>query len=165
MIHNEQPRWWCPACWFLWHAPEPWPTEADLPTPAPGPFLGTRAYKIVRRLCDNELWSFMAYVMDEDDAPDRYDRWQRRYFPGHVTRPHIGMLFVFDSLDHARQYNEQRHHPGCEIWEADIQGAERIEASFYQNPKEFWDGEDCKLVRLPTGTLVCNTVTLRQRVA
>ena len=164
MIHNEQPRWWCPACWFLGHAPEPWPTEANVPTPAPGPFLGTLAYKIVRRLRADELWSYMAYITDDDDTFP-YDRWQRRYFPGHTTRPVVGMLFVFDSLAHARQYKERNDRRQCEIWEADIQGAERLTAASYTHPEAFWDDGVRTLITLPKGTLVCNTVTLRQRVA
>ncbi len=71
---------------------------------------------------------------------------------------------------HVRRYLEEYFHlisarSDSEIWEVDVRGAERLEASFYQNPRRFWNGHECKPVSLPKGTLVCNTVTLRQKVS
>ena len=100
---------------------------------------------------------------------DPYDAGEEslRYFPGHATRPAFGMLFVFDSWANADHFlNERGERYDAEVWEVDVRGAERMEASYYQNPRSFWDGKPgAQAVPVPKGTLVCNTVTLRRRVA
>lgn len=127
-----------------------------------------RAYKIVQNLGNGELWSYLTLYMVVDD-PTTFEplSTELRYFPGHVTRPRYGKLFILDSLPHAKaMLGKVPYNRGLEIWAVDVRGEEAIpDGADLTDTRAFWDGKRTGKPCLPAGTLVCNTVTLRRRVA
>ncbi len=123
------------------------------------------AFKIVQNLGNGELWSYMTSLAAVRDFCFVPTPTELRYFPGHTTRPLFGKLFVLDSLRNAEAMLANHRNMGLEIWTADVYDEEPLDRANFENPKSFWASGNSSKAQLPTGTLVCNAVTLRERVA
>lgn len=92
------------------------------------------------------------------------------YKVGKAVSAPVGKLFAFDTEKHANAF-----YFGAETWKAEATGAKRsyrksegFAPSIAKNVKAFWKGKykcgDMVSASSPKGTVLCDTITLLERV-
>lgn len=98
---------------------------------------------------------------------DNLDRWSLIYKPNETTFPRVGKLFAFESMERAKDFVML----DCErqIWKASTTHATyaKFVACGTSDIEFFWehpDSDQYAMVPAPEGTLVCDDITILERI-
>lgn len=123
------------------------------------------AYKVVR-VVDGRKYSCLSdFQANYGDWP----KWRVEYQENTLVRPKSGRLFVFDTLEHAK--NHVGSNPEFEIWKVEAYGAreERMVLGIWycgvSDLEAFWQGKHLMGKEwAPYGSMSCNALRLVKRM-